>query len=98
MSADTNEKIDDATLSMMKAREQYELAIASMKDLEAERSKIVGAPWDTGRMMGIAQKAMPLIVKYGSVLVGGGGLAALMSDPGAFKGLLANLTGFLGGG
>lgn len=96
---ETSKMIDDATVAMAMASEKYEGAVKAMKALEGKRAELVGgASWDTTRMKGVAQKLLPLVMKYGSVMAGGGGLAALVSDPGAFKGLLTSLTGVLGGG
>lgn len=91
-------RANEASVTMATARVQYSAAVDAMAELELERSKLVGPGWNTSRMMSLAQKALPLVMKYGSVLAGGGGLAAMFADPGAFAGLLSGITSVFSGG
>ncbi len=86
----TVEKIEVAAATMANAREQYESAVNAMGQLELERRKLTGPDWDTNRVVNLAKQTLPIV----TAIVGGGGLAALLADPGAFKSLL---TGIFGG-
>lgn len=94
----TEEKIEAATSAMVDAREQYESAVNAMGQLELEREKLTGgSDWNTSRMMDLAKQAWPIALKFGSAVAGGGGIAALLADPGAFESLRTSIAGIFGG-
>lgn len=93
----TPEKISRAAEAMMEARTLYEQAVEAMKLLEAQRGMLVGTPFNTSKAMGMVQRLLPKVLKIGGMFAGGGGITALMADPGAFAGIISKLGGLFGG-
>ncbi len=89
-------QITGATQAMEAARDMYTSALTAMTDLEASRSKLVGSGPTATRVTGLLQKYGPALLKFGTAIAGGGGITALMADPGAFAGILSNLGSVLG--
>lgn len=92
----TTTTINAASVSMANAREKYELAVQAMALLEAERRLLIGPDWNVNRTVGMIQKYLPIVAKYAAIIASGGGLTALVADPGAFKSLLEGIAGIFG--
>ncbi len=99
MSEDTEEKpvitvsVNNLTEIMRHAGELYGEAVKDMKLLEAQREELADMSGVTGRATNTFQRLLPGLVKVGSAIAAGGGVTALMADPGAFTGILRMLGG-----
>lgn len=91
-------QIHKASVTMADARKQYGDAVEAMKLLEAEKSLLVGPPWDADHLTSTVKKFAPTVLKWGSVIAGSGGIASALSGPDGIRTLLGTITSALGMG
>lgn len=94
----SNNIFEDAQAALQLANIKYAEAKVWMAEIEAERRKFLGTTnISKGEIVSMIRKLLPMAAKYAGMAVGGGGLAALIADKGAFKGIIEGITGIFGG-
>lgn len=85
------ERITEAHEALEAAESEYQTVARHMGELEELRRGF--AKGSSGEVASLLKRRLPDILKLGSAVVGGGGITALLADPGAFKTLLAGIFG-----
>lgn len=90
--------MERADLAKKAAIEACKQADALHAELREKFQSVFGIPKGTmGKITDVIKKLFPDAAKVFAGLSGGGGLAALLADPGGFNGIISTITGLLGG-